>query len=382
MSHGSRNTQHAAHDSLHASRSTPRVALVHDWLNQIGGAENVLETLVGMYPGAPVFTSMYAPDKMPAAYRQWDIRTTFMQRLPGVTTRHQAYMPIYPLAFSRVDLRGYDLILSNKSGFCHGVPVPDGATHICYCLTPTRFLWQYEAYRQREALNPAVDLAMRPLVALLRKWDYAAAQRVHHFIAISTEIQERIRRFYDRDSTIIYPPADIARFRPNGESPGDYFLAGGRLIPYKRTDLAVRACSELGLRLLVFGDGRDRAELERMAGPTVTFLGRVPWDELAQLYSGAKAFIFPGLEDFGIAPVEAQAAGRPVIAFRGGGALDTVIPGETGEFFGEPTIESLRTALAAFDPASYDPVVCRTNAERFGAERFERELREFVERVT
>ena len=373
---------HAPRSPLHAPRSTPRVALVHDWLNQIGGAENVLETLVGMFPGAPVFTSMYAPDKMPAAYRQWDIRTTLMQRLPGVTTRHQAYMPIYPLAFSRVDLRGYDLILSNKSGFCHGVPVPDGATHICYCLTPTRFLWQYEAYRQREALNPAVDLAMRPLVALLRKWDYAAAQRVHHFIAISTEIQERIRRFYDRDSTIIYPPADIARFRPNGESPGDYFLAGGRLIPYKRTDLAVRACSELGLRLLVFGDGRDRAELERMAGPTVTFLGRVPWDELAQLYSGAKAFIFPGLEDFGIAPVEAQAAGRPVIAFRGGGALDTVIPGETGEFFGEPTIESLRTALAAFDPASYDPVVCRTNAEWFGAERFERELREFVERVT
>ena len=371
---------HAPRSPLPAPRSTPRVALVHDWLNQIGGAENVLETLVGMFPGAPVFTSMYAPDKMPAAYRQWDIRTTLMQRLPGVTTRHQAYMPIYPLAFSRVDLRGYDLILSNKSGFCHGVPVPDGATHICYCLTPTRFLWQYEAYRQREALNPAVDLAMQPLVALLRKWDYAAAQRVHHFIAISTEIRERIRRFYDRDSTIIYPPADIARFRPNGEPPGDYFLAGGRLIPYKRTDLAVRACSELGLRLLVFGDGRDRAELERMAGPTVTFLGRVPWDELAQLYSGAKAFIFPGLEDFGIAPVEAQATGRPVIAFAGGGALDTVVPGETGEFFTEQTVESLKAVLAGFDPAAYETAACRANAEQFSTARFERELREFVVR--
>jgi glycosyltransferase involved in cell wall biosynthesis len=375
MEYGPRNTQYAM-------RATPRVALVHDWLNQIGGAENVLETLVGMYPGAPVFTSMYAPEVMPAAYRQWDIRTTFMQRLPGVTTRHQAYMPIYPLAFSQVDLRGYDLILSNKSGFCHGVPVPDGATHICYCLTPTRFLWQYEAYRQREALNPAVDLAMWPLVALLRRWDYAAAQRVHHFIAISTEIQERIRRFYGRDSTIIYPPADIARFRPNGSPPGNYFLAGGRLIPYKRTDLAVRACSELGLRLLVFGVGRDRAELERMAGPTVTFLGRVPWDELAGLYAGAKAFIFPGLEDFGIAPVEAQAAGSPVIAFAGGGALDTVIPGETGEFFTEQTVESLKAVLTGFDPAAYDPATCRVNAERFSAERFERELREFVKRKT
>ncbi len=337
---------------------------------------------MGMFPAAPVFTSMYAPDRMPAAYRTWDIRTTFMQRLPGVTTRHQMYMPVYPLAFKTVDLRGYDLILSNKSGFCHGVPVPDGATHVCYCLTPTRFLWQYELYREREALSPAVDLAVRPLVALLRKWDYAAAQRVHHFIAISTEIQERIRRFYGRDSTIIYPPADIARFRPSGEPPGDYFLAGGRLIPYKRTDLAVRACSELGLRLLVFGDGRDRAELERMAGPTVTFLGRVSWDALARLYAGAKAFIFPGLEDFGIAPVEAQAAGRPVIAFRGGGALDTVIPGETGEFFAEQTVESLKAVLTGFDPAAYETAGCRTNAERFSSERFERELREFVERKT
>ena len=368
---------HAAR-SIPVGRTTPRVALVHDWLNQIGGAENVLETLVGMFPGAPVFTSMYAPDRMPAAYRAWDIRTTFMQRLPGVTTHHQAYMPVYPLAFKTVDLRGYDLILSNKSGFCHGVPVPAGATHVCYCLTPTRFLWQYELYREREALNPAVDLVMRPLVALLRRWDYAAAQRVHHFIAISTEIRERIRRFYSRDSTIIYPPADIARFRPNGEPPGDYFLAGGRLIPYKRTDLAVRACSELGLRLLVFGDGRDRTELERMAGPTITFLGRVPWDELARLYAGAKAFIFPGLEDFGIAPVEAQAAGRPVIAFRGGGALDTVIPGKTGEFFTVQTVESLQAVLAGFDPAAYEAAACRANAEQFSTTRFERELREYM----
>lgn len=356
-----------------------RTALIHDWLNQLGGAENVLETLMRMFSGAPVFTSMYAADRMPPEYRTWDIRTTFMQRLPGVTTHHQAYMPVYPLAFSRLDLRGYDLILSNKSGFCHGVPIPPGATHICYCLAPTRFLWQYETYRQREALNPAVDLILRPAVALLKRWDYAAAQRVHHFIAISTEIQERIRRYYHRESEIIYPPVDISRFRPSGEPPGDYFLAGGRLIPYKRTDLAVRACSELGLRLLVYGDGRDRPALEQMAGPTVTFLGRVSWDELARLYAGAKAFIFPGLEDFGIAPLEAQAAGRPVVAFRGGGALDTVLPGRTGEFFAEQTVESLQAVLSRFDPATYDPAVCRANAERFRTERFEAELSAFVQ---
>ena len=361
---------------------SPRVALIHDWLNQVGGAENVLETLVRMHPGAPVFTSMYAPEKMPAHYRQWDIRTSFMQRLPGVTAHHQAYMPIYPLAFSRMDLAGYDLLLSNKSGFCHGVPAPAGATHICYCLAPTRFLWQYDAYRQREALGAAVDMILKPVVALLRRWDYAAAQRVHHFIAISTEIQERIRRYYGRESTIIYPPVDIARFRPGTAPPDNYFLAGGRLIPYKRTDLAVRACSELGLRLLVYGAGRDRAALERLAGPTVTFLGRVSWDELAGLYAGARAFIFPGLEDFGIAPLEAQAAGRPVIAFRGGGALDTVLPGKTGEFFAEQTVESLAAVLANFDPAAYDPVTCRANAEQFRTERFESELKAFIEKYT
>ncbi len=358
-----------------------KVALVHDWLNQVGGAEYVLEVLVSMFPAAPVFTSIYAPARMPPAYQAWDIRPSFMQRLPGVMAHHQVYLPVYPLAFSRVNLQGYDLVVSNKSGFCHGVQPPPGGTHICYCLTPTRFLWQYDTYRQREAIRPTLDRLLRPLIAALRRWDYAAAQRVHHFIAISSEIQERIRRFYGRESAIIYPPVDIAQFRPDGGPAGDYFLAGGRLIPYKRLDLAVRACSELGLKLFVYGAGRDRSALEQVAGPTVTFLGRVPADELAQLYRGARAFIFPGLEDFGIAPLEAQAAGRPVIAFRGGGALDTVIPGCTGEFFAEQTPAALMQVLSQFDPGAYDAAACRTNAERFSRERFERELGEYIART-
>jgi glycosyltransferase involved in cell wall biosynthesis len=390
----------AGRTPVYLSSVPPRsrtVALIHDWLNQVGGAENVLETLVRMFPGAPVFTSIYAPGLMPEHYRSWDIRTTFMQHLPGVATHHQVYLPAYPFAFSRVNLTSYDLVLSNKSGFCHGVPVPPGATHICYCLAPTRYLWQYETYRQREAIGPAVDLALRPVLALLRRWDYAAAQRIHYFVAISNEIQARIRRFYGRESTIIYPPVDVGCFWPAGGLPyasyrgsssngaalrDDYYLAGGRLIPYKRTDLAVRACSELGLKLLVYGDGRDRQALERLAGPAVSFLGKVSRDELARLFQGARAFIFPGLEDFGIAPVEAQAAGRPVIAFAGGGAFDTVIPGRTGEFFTEQTVESLAGVLAAFDPRAYDPAACRANAERFSVERFEQELREFIERHT
>jgi glycosyltransferase involved in cell wall biosynthesis len=358
-----------------------RVALVHDWLNQIGGAEYVLEVLVRMFPGAPVYTSMYAPDRMPVAYRNWDIRTSFMQHLPAVTRRHQLYMPVYPLAFSRLDLWEYDLVLSNKSGFCHGVHTRADAVHVCYCLTPTRFLWQYEAYAAREALGKATGVALRHLLGSLRRWDYAAAQRVDHFIAISREIQARIRRYYDRDSVVIYPPVDIKRFSPAADGPGDYYLAGGRLIPYKRTDLAIRACSELGLRLLVFGDGRDRQTLQRMAGPSVTLLGRVPDDELSRLFSGARAFIFPGLEDFGIAPLEAQAAGRPVIAFAGGGSLETVLPGQTGEFFAQQTVESLKQVLQRFDPLAYDPATCRTNSERFGEERFVNELRCFIEKV-
>jgi glycosyltransferase involved in cell wall biosynthesis len=355
-----------------------RVALVHDWLNQVGGAENVLETLVGMYPSASVYTSIYAPEIMPDCYRAWDIRTSFMQRLPGVAQHHQAYLPFYPSAFSRLRLAAGDLVLSNKSAFCHGVPVPEGMTHICYCLAPTRFVWQYQAYREREQLSPAVDIALQPLLAALRRWDYAAAQRVHHFIAISMEIQERIRRYYNRESVIIYPPVDLHRFYPCGEPPGDYFLAGGRLIPYKRLDLAVRACSELGLKLLVYGDGRDADALARLAGPTVTFLGRVSWDDLTCLMQNCKAFIFPGLEDFGIAPLEAQATGRPVIAYAGGGARDTVLPGQTGEFFGEQTVAALQDVLAKFDVSAYDPATCRANAERFGTQRFVAELMAFI----
>jgi glycosyltransferase involved in cell wall biosynthesis len=363
------------------SSRSGRIALVHDWLNQIGGAEYVLETLARLFPGAPIYTSMYAPENMPPVFRSWDIRTTFMQRLPAVTRRHQMYMPVYPLAFQGIDLDGFDLILSNKSGFCHGVQPRPYAKHVCYCLAPTRFLWQYESYAARESLGRGVNLLLRPLLDPLRRWDYEAAQRVDHFVAISREIQDRVRRYYRRESIVIYPPVDVAGFRCASEPLGDYFLAGGRLIPYKRTDLAVAACSELGLRLLVFGEGRDRAALERMAGPSVTFLGRVPAANLARLYAGARAFIFPGLEDFGIAPVEAQATGRPVIAYAGGGSLDSVIPGETGEFFEAQTIESLRRVLANFNPAAYNPADCRRNAERFREERFVSELRDYLDIV-
>ncbi len=357
-----------------------KLALVHDWLNQIGGAEDVLQTLAALYPDSPVFTSIYAPDLMPASYRAWDIRRLWIDRMPGIHRHHQPYLPLYPLAWDGLDLSDYDVVLSNKSGFCHGFRCGPDTLHICYCLAPTRYVWQLEHYVARERLGRPVEWALRPLVAVLRRWDYAAAQRVHHFIAISTEIQARIREYYHRDSAIIYPPVDTTRFQPaSPDEIGDYFLVVSRLIPYKRIDLAVQAAAKLGVPLKVGGKGRDLDRLRALAGPTVEFLGYVPDDQLPGLMARCKAFIFPGLEDFGITPVQAQAAGRPVIAYRGGGALDTVIPGQTGELFDDLTVDSLAAAMAQFEPSAYDPAALRAHAARFDTQVFNRQIRAFVE---
>lgn len=354
-----------------------RIALIHDWLNQLGGAEDVLETLMALNPSAPIFTSIYWRKKMPELYRTWPIQTSFMDRLPGIYRHHQPYLPLYPLAFERFNLSGFDVILSNKSGFCHGVRKPPGATHICYCLTPTRYVWGFEAYAAREGLGIVPRLMLRPVLQWLKRWDKAAAAGVDHFIAISSEVQKRIVRFYERDSTVIYPPVATERFQPQAEV-SDYFLSLGRLIPYKRVDLAVQACTRLNLPLWVGGDGRDRERLERMAGPTVKFLGRVPKADLPELMARCRAFIFPGLEDFGITPVQALAAGRPVIAFAGGGALDIVEDGVNGVLFREPTVESLSAALERFSQLKFESAIVRRSAEKFDTAMFKEKLTGFI----
>ena len=355
-----------------------RVALVHDWLNQIGGAEDVLESLVEMHPGSPVLTSIYAPDLMPPNYRTWDIRVTWMNRLPGIHRHHQPYLPLYPFAFQGLDLRSYDLIISNKSGFCHGVRVPPGAAHICYCLTPTRYVWNWRDYAMREQLPTFANELLPPVIALLRQWDYAAAQRVHHFIAISTEVQARIKRLYKRESVVIPPPVDTSHFQPAAWH-DDYFLILSRLIPYKRIDLAIEAFNELELPLVIAGDGRDRAKLEAMAKSNITFVGRVDNSRRAELMARCRAFIFPGLEDFGIAPVQAQAAGRPVIAFAGGGALDTVMDGVTGLLFREATASSLADAVRCFDDSRFNSTTIRKFASKFDTQVFKQRLEAFIE---
>lgn len=358
------------------------LALVHDWLNQIGGAEDVLEKLVGRYPGAPIYTSIYAPELMPAAYRGWPIRTSFMDRLPGVHRHHQPYLPLYPLAFERFDLRGHTVLLSNKSGFCHGVRKPEGAHHVCYCLTPTRYVWNFDDYAGREGLGPVVRLALGPLLAWLRRWDRRAVDGVDTFLAISTAVQERIARIYGRESRIVYPPVDTARFNTAPTSGrGRYLLSLGRLIPYKRVDLVVEACNRLGLELWVAGAGRDRARLERLAGPTVRFLGRVPDADVPGLLADARAFVFPGLEDFGIAPVQALAAGTPVVAFAGGGALDTVRDGENGVLFREQTIESLAAALERLDGLEFDRAALRASAAPFDTQVFLAQIADEIARA-
>lgn len=360
-----------------------QLALVHDWLNQIGGAEDVLATLVEEHPNSPIFTSIYAPDIMPDIYNTWDIRTLWMDKLPAIHTHHQPYLPLYPLAWHNLNLNDYDVILSNKSGFCHGLGFDsEKSVHICYCLAPTRYVWQLDAYIKREGIGQIAEMGLRPLINVMKNWDYNAAQKVTHFIAISTEIQERIQTYYDRDSVIIFPPVETERFKPVAESDiEDYFLIISRLIPYKRIDLAVQAATKLGLHLKIGGKGRDMDRLQAMAGETVEFLGYVPDEELPDLMAKAKAFIFPGLEDFGITPVQAEACGRPVIAYKGGGALDTVIEDVTGEFFDEQSVDSLANVMADFDTNKYDPTVIRRHALKFDTKNFNQQMNSFIQQA-
>lgn len=359
-----------------------KLALVHDWLNQIGGAEDVLDVLVRQFPHSPIYTSIYAPDLMPAHYQSWDIRTLWIDKLPAIHSHHQPYLPVYPLAWQGLDLSEYDVILSNKSGFCHGVQFDASTIHVCYCLAPTRYVWQLDHYIAREGFGKVVELALRPLISMMKRWDYRAAQRVTHFIAISTEIQERIQTYYNRDSVIIFPPVDTSRFQPvPQEVVEDYFLVVSRLIPYKRIDLAVQVATKLGLPLKVGGRGRDLERLQAMAGDTVEFLGYVPDEDLPGLMAKCKAFLFPGLEDFGITPVQAQSAGRPVIAYKGGGALDTVIPGVTGEHFDDMTVDSLMSVMQNFDASRYNPDQIRQHALKFDTSIFTSQINAFIEQA-
>lgn len=339
----------------------------------------MLEDLHALFPDAPVYTSMYWPEKMSPTIRGMDVRTSYMQRLPLVLKKHQPYLLLYPSAFESHDLSGYDLVISNSSAFCKGVITGPHTLHLCYCLTPMRWVWNYRAYVEREDLNPLVRAALPPAISQLRAWDVATAQNVDRFVGISRAVADRVRKFYRREAAVIYPPVNCSAFAPQPGREQGYYLVVSRLIPYKRIDLAVDAFTRLGLPLKIVGGGRDEAALRARAGRNVEFVGRVPDEALKDLLARCRAFIFPGEEDFGITPLEANASGRPVVAYAGGGALDTVVDGETGVFFHEQTVDALAAAVQRGEALTWDPHRIREHAERFDTTVFRRDLMAFVE---
>ncbi|MFQ5459844.1 MAG: glycosyltransferase [Anaerolineae bacterium] len=346
-------------------------------MNQRGGAEEVLVELRQLFPSAPIYTSIAAADSMDGL-GDVDLRTSRLDAVPFGARHHHLLLPLYPLVWGRTRLHGYDLVVSNKSAFCHGVDT--GSTlHVCYCLTPTRFVWDAPRYLRHEALPPGGRLVLKVLLPWLRAWDRRAAAGVDAFVAISTAVRDRIAAVYGRGSEVIHPPVATERFAPGPD--GDYHLVLSRLIPYKRIDLAVAAFNKLGRRLLIVGDGRDRRRLEAMAGPTVEFRGRQPAEEAARLLGSCRGLVWPGEEDFGMAPVEAMASGRPVIARRAGGAVDTVVPGFSGVFFHGDSPEELAAAVEEADAVDWDRAAIRSHAQLFSRSVFRRRLSAFLEEV-
>jgi glycosyltransferase involved in cell wall biosynthesis len=357
-----------------------KVALVHDYLNQMGGAERVVLALHEIFPEAPIYTSIYDPGRVDTAFQSIDIRTSFMQKLPLVKKHHQPFLPFYPFAMERLDLHGYDLILSSSSAFGKGVITRPETMHICYCHTPMRWCWNYDEYVQRERLGSIARNILPFFITGLRVWDQTSSMRVDHFIANSPVVADRIRKYYRRDAVVIPPPVEARRFTFDATTRAEeYFLIVSRFMPYKRIDLAIEACNRLQLPLVIIGSGRDENRLKSIAGPTIRLMGRLSDEEVLHYYAHCRAFILPGEEDFGITPLEAQASGRPVIAYAAGGALASVIDSVTGTFFQKQTVESLAEVLESFDERRYDPQTIRNHALEFDKPRFHRRILQFIE---
>jgi glycosyltransferase involved in cell wall biosynthesis len=349
-----------------------RVALVHDYLNQRGGAERVFATIAEAWPEAPIFTALYDERALGDLFPSRRVRASYLARLPFANRYFRALAPLYPRAFETFDLQSFDAIVSSTTAWAKGIRVPANAVHVCYINTVSRFAFASGDY---------VPALARPLIGSLIAWDREAATRPTRFVANSRNVAERIRRYYGRDCDILHCPVDLERFSV-GRGEGEYFLVAARLLPYKRIDLAIRAASLANVPLLIAGTGpAERALRELASGTTTTMLGYVSDQRLSELMGNARAAIVPGEEDFGLVPLEAAAAGRPTIAYRGGGALETIADGETGVFFDEPTSESLAAAIRSFDPSRFDRQRLRAHAERFAPAQFVGRLRAIVERV-
>jgi len=352
---------------MDGTRSAPRVALVHDFLLDVRGAERVFDVLCEMYPRADIFTAVYDERGTEGRFAGRVVQASFLQHLHPSTRTFRALLPLYPYAIEAVDLRGYDLVVSSSSAWAHGVIPDEDATHICYCHNPFRYAWNAREETLR-ARNPVARAALATVFQRWRQWDWIAAQRVDRYVANSETTRKRIARYWNRDAQVISPPVHTKRFIP--AQPGDRYVVLSELMPHKRIDVAVRAFTDLGLPLVVIGKGPDRRRLERLAGPTIDFAGHLPDREVERLLPTARALIVTAIEEFGIAAVEAQAAGRPVIALRAGGVCETVREGTTGAFFDVPEPAALAAAVRGFDAIAVDPAACVANAARFDVARF------------
>lgn len=357
-----------------------KIAVVHDYFTQLGGAEKVAEELMRMLPGAALYSTVALSDRMPPGLVGVPIETSWMQKLPWMRQYYRLYFLLYPLAVPSLDLSRFDLVLTSSSGYVKGIRTNRDAIHVCYCHTPMRWAWSFENYSAREEMGTAKRLLLPHLIRGLRRWDLDASRQPDHFIANSQAVAARIRHVYGRIAEVIHPPIDIERFKPSAEQ-DDYYIVLARLVSYKRIELAIQACALLGRRLLVIGDGPHRARLTADAGASVSFLGRVSDVEVEHHAARCRALIFPGEEDFGMAPLEVAAAGRPTIAYRAGGAIETIIEGVTGVFFDRQEPEDLAAAILRSERIEWSRNVLRRHAENFGVDVFQARFRAFLAKV-
>ncbi len=357
------------------------IAIVHDWLVGMRGGEKVLEVLCELFPDASLLTLVHRNGNLSPTIERMNIQTSFIQHIPFGKSHYQFFLPLFPLAVKQFNLQSADLVISVSHAVAKGVKVREDALHICYCHTPMRYIWdQYDDYFGKGQSSILRRTAMNLSLNYLRRWDVDTAKRVHHFIANSRNVQERIQRIYNRESTVIYPPVDIERFSLSKKDEG-YYLIVSALVPYKRIDLAVEVFNRLGKKLIIIGTGPERKRLQSMARRNIEFLGWVEGNHIAAYYAGSKALIFPGEEDFGIVPLEAMACGKPVIAFKKGGALETVIDGTTGIFFQEQKSGSLEEAIKTFSRSTFDGTTIRNHTRQFDRHLFGERLMEYIQQA-
>lgn len=354
------------------------IAIVHEWLTNMGGSERLIINFKELYPEAPIYTTIYNPDNLDEELKNIDVRTSFLQNKRGAKTHHQKFFPFMPMAFESFDLTEYDIVLSSSSSCAKGVVTRPDTMHVCYCHSPMRYGWEfYYQYSKHDVKSKLKKVLLKYLMNYMRLWDRASSDRVDYFIANSENVARRIWKHYRRESVVIHPSVRTKLFDIS-DTDEEYYLMVSRLVSYKMVDLAVKVFNELKLPLVIIGDGAERQRLENMANDNIKFLGRQPDSVIQEYYSKCRAFVFPGEEDFGITPLEAQASGRPVIAYGKGGALETVIDGVTGVFFSEQTEESMKDAMQRFEKINFDKQTIREHAKTFDEEIFKQKVDNFI----